>query len=294
MVSCDAGGTLKPIFDAQGNLQQFRDIDPDNPGTVDSGSFLIDAGNGYIALVQEMDVSSGLTTIRLLGPDGTLVGSTDSAQLANFDLVTSVTRLEGGNVLIAGEVDGIVMLRLSDGTLQRTPTGIPGVVGPVDFRTMLPIGGATDIKVTSLHPGTAAPNSTGGGFVLAALEPNGATASTLLLETFTAWGARTGSTSINIAISLNGVHPAYDVLALNDGTFVVSWTTKGVNGLDVLAGHFDSNGAALGPSIIVQGDAASGDQTDLSLTLTAGFWWFSPILVPTPSMAALSRSMPSN
>ena len=99
MVSFDAGGTLKPIFDAQGNLQQFRDIDPDNPGTVDSGSFLIDAGNGYIALVQEMDVTSGLTTIRLLGPDG---------------------------------------------TLQRAPTGIPGVVGPVDFRTTLPIGGATD------------------------------------------------------------------------------------------------------------------------------------------------------
>ena len=63
MVSFDAGGTLKPIFDAQGNLQQFRDIDPDNPGTGDSGSFLIDAGNGYIALVQAMDVTPSLTAL---------------------------------------------------------------------------------------------------------------------------------------------------------------------------------------------------------------------------------------
>ena len=37
MVSFDAGGTVKPIFDSQGNLQQFRDIDPDNPGEVEIG-----------------------------------------------------------------------------------------------------------------------------------------------------------------------------------------------------------------------------------------------------------------
>ena len=269
MVSFDAGGTIKPTFDPQGNLQQYRDIDPDNPGNGDSGSFLIDAGNGYIALVQEADVGTNRTTVKLLGQDGTLIGSTDSTALANFDVITSVTRLEGGNVLIAGESNGIVMLRLSDSTLVRAPVGIPGLVGPVDFGTMLAIGGATDIMVTSLIPGSSAPGQTGGGFVVAALEPNGVTESTLLLETFTTWGARTGSTSINIPISLNGTHPAFDVLALKDGTFVVSWTTKGVNGLDVLAGHFDSNGQALGPSVVVQGDAVSGDQTDPSLSLMA-------------------------
>lgn len=267
MVRFDAGGTVKPVFDSAGDLQQFIDIDPDNPGEGDTGSFLIDAGNGYVALLREVGAVSVQTTVTLLGPDGTVAGSTGDFEF--FDKISGVTRLEGGNVLIAGESDGVTMLRLSDGSLEDAPVGIPGLVGPVTFVTMLAVGGATDIMVTGLNPGSFAPNKAGGGFVVSALVPNGATASSLLLETFTAWGTRMGSASINIAISLNGTHPAYDVLALKDGTFVVSWTTKGINGLDVLAGHYDSNGLALGPSVVVQGDSPAGDQTDPSLALMA-------------------------
>ena len=66
---------------------------------------------------------------------------------------------------------------------------------------------------------------------------------------------------------LSGPHPTYDVLAMNDGTFVVSWTTRGLNGQDVMAGHFDSNGSALGSYTVVQGEAVLGDQFDPSLSL---------------------------
>lgn len=268
-VSFDAGGAIKPFFDAQGNVQQYRDIDPDNPGGPDSGSFLIDAGNGYIALVQEADTATALTTIRLLGPDGTVVGTATHSDLEIFDKITSITRLEGGNILIAGEVGGAALLRLSDVSLIRAPVGIPGLIAPVNFTTMTAIGQAVDIKVISLNPGSSAPNTAGGGFVISALQPAGITASNLVLETFTAWGTRTGTNSINIPISLNGTPSAYDLLALKDGTFVVAWTTKGVNGLDILVGHYDSNGQALGASTLVQGDKRAGDQTDPSLSLMA-------------------------
>ncbi len=269
-VSFDPTGAPKPFFDNLGNPHQFVDIDPDNPGASDTPSFLTDAGNGYVALVRE-SADPTQQTVTLLGSTGQVVGIATSTDLFIFDKIDSVIRLDNGNVLIAGESHGAVGLRLSDASLTGGPVGIPGVVGPVDFftETTQPLLAATDVKVTTLSPGAFASNPMSGGFVVSALEPAGANASTLKLETYTAWGAKEGAVDINIAISLNGTHPAYDVLGLKDGTFVVSWVNKGVNGLDVMAGHFDSNGQALGPSIVVQGGAASGDQTDPSLSLMA-------------------------
>ncbi len=271
MITFDAGGVLKPFFDQQGNLQQIRDIDPDTPGT-ESPSFMLDAGGGYTALVREMDVALGTnseTQVTLIGPTGAVAGTADSTNFINFDEIFGVSRLVGGNVIIAGKVDGVVVLRLSGGNLTEGPSGIPGIYSPVDFFTQVSGSDANDVRVIGLDPGSFAPGGSGGGFVVTALQPNGANASTLVMETFTAWGTRTGTSSITIGVSLNGTHPAYDILALKDGTFVVSWVTKGVNGLDVMAGHFDSNGLALGPSVVVQGDAVSGDQTDPSLSLMA-------------------------
>jgi len=271
MISFDAGGVLKPFFDQQGNLQQYRDIDPDTPGT-ESPSFIVDAGGGYVALIREMDVAKGTnidTLITLIGPTGAIEGTVGSSGFPVFDEIHSVARLTDGNVIIAGKVDGVVVLRLSDSSLSDGPNGIPGIYSPVSFFTQTAGADANDLRVVGLNPGSFAPGAQGGGFVVTALQPNGANGSTLVLQTFTAWGALSGTASINIAISLNGAHPAYDILALRDGTFVLSWVTKGVNGLDVLAGHFDSNGQALGPSVLVQGDAASGDQTNPSLSLMA-------------------------
>ena len=264
VINFDASGNVNPYLDELGALHQYRDIDPDNPGDYDYGSFLVDAGNGYVALVREQL----LGTVALLGPDGSVAGVAEITE--SMGQVTSVTRLTGGNVLIAGEVDGVVILRLSNGTLAGAPSGVPGVTGPVCFYTMTAFAGAVDIKVTALNPGQFATDGGAyGGFVVSVLEPNGATASKLYLETYSAWGARQGGTVVNIAISLNTDHPGYDVLALEDGTFVVAWTTKSLNGLDVMAGHFDRNGAALGSAVVVQGNAAAGDQFDPSLALMA-------------------------
>ncbi len=59
------------------------------------------------------------------------------------------------------------------------------------------------------------------------------------------------------------------MLALRDGTFMVAWTARGMNGLDVYAGHYDANGAALGAATVIQGNATTGDQFDPSLGLMA-------------------------
>ena len=269
MVSFDASGTVKPYSDGSGILAPYRDIDPDNPGSVDTGSFLVDAGNGYVALVQEASLNSGLTTVSLLGPDGSVLGFADDNRLANFDKVSSVTRLDGGNILIAGERANFVVLMLSDVSLNLAPTGIPGVAGPVTFATLFSGIDASDVKVTALSPGVFAPGGAGGGFVMSALQPVGANTTTLVVQTFSAWGTNQGSASINIAMPYSGPHPTYDVLGLKDGTFVVAWTSKGLNGQDVLVGHYDSNGAALGASVVVQGNAVAGDQFDPSLSLMA-------------------------
>ena len=258
-------------FDASGVATTFLDIDPDSPGQINTPSFLVDAGGGYVALVRDQ-ANTTAATVTLMDGNGVVVGQAVAAvDLLNFDKIDSVTRLANGNVVIASEYSGVVSLHMSDSTLTGPPAGIPGVPDDFDFFTLTNVAllGATDVKVTGLSPGSFASNPMLGGFVISALEPAGANASTLLLETYSPWGARQGATSITIAISLNGPHPGYDVLALKDGTFVVAWTTKTLNGQDVMAGHFDSNGAALGASIVVQGDLAGGDQSDPSLALGA-------------------------
>lgn len=265
-VAFDNTGAQRPLLDANEDPIPFIDIDPDNPGAAESGSFMVDLGEGYVAFVQEADVGTALTTVNLMGSDGKLAGTVNAGFLGAFDRVTDVARLDSGNIVIAGQTDDVVMLRISDESLIAAPEGIPGLIGPVSFATMLALPEANDVRVTALHPGASAPNPQGGGFVVTALQPAGAVASTLVMESFTAWGSKVGSGSINIAISLNNAHPDYDVLAMQDGTFVVAWTTRGLNGIDIQVGHFDSDGTALGASVVVQGGAAAGDQVGPQLS----------------------------
>lgn len=260
-VAFDSTGATRPILDSAGDLLPYLDLAPDNPGGEERGSFMVDLGGGFVAFVRAQ------AQVDVMAPDGTLAATVDS--LLAFDRVSDVARLTSGNIIIAGETSGFVALRLSDGALTGAPAGIPGLTGPVEFVTMVTREDAHDVRITELKPGSFAPNSEGGGFVVSALQPAGNAGSTLVMESFTAWGSRVGTTSINIAISLNNDRPDYDVLAMNDGTFVVAWTTRGLNGIDILAGHFDSDGAALGASVVVQGGATAGDQIAPQLSLTA-------------------------
>lgn len=258
-------------FDSSGVATQFTDIDPDLPSPINTPSYLVDAGGGYFAFVRESaDKAQGSVT--LVDGTGLVLGTAQGgADLINFDKISSVARLANGNVVIASEFSGVVSLHMTDSSLTGAPTGIPGIPGPFDFFTLTNVAlrGAVDVQVTGLLPGSFASSPTLGGFVVTALEPAGANAASLVIESYSAWGAKQGATSITIPISLNGVHPGYDVLALKDGTFIVAWTSRTTNGQDVLAGHFDSNGAALGPAVVVQGNAPGGDQSDPSLTLGA-------------------------
>ena len=273
MATFDAGGNQVARFydDALGNTLDFGDLDPDNPGGTDSGTFTVDLGDGMIAVVRETAVNP-VTTVTVLDTAGFLVGSAGTSEFAGFFKITGVARLEGGNVVISGEnSNGSAVLRLSNSTLNGAPDGVPGLVAPVNFITMSGVVDPVDVRVTALHPGTFAPEASAdlGGFIVSALLPVSLNASALKLQSFTAWGALNGTTTIAIPFSLNDERPGYDVLALADGTFVVAWTTKALNGLDVMAGHFDADGAALGPSVVVQGTAVSGDQLDPSLSLMA-------------------------
>ncbi len=198
MMRFDASGAVIAQDDGTGNLLPYRDIDPDNPGDGDTGSFLVDAGGGYVALVREADIISELTTVTLLAPDGTQVGQATeivddfTEDVVDFDRVTDVTRLEGGNVAIIGERDNFVVLRISDTTLQEAPVGIPGLVRPVFFTTMLTAAEAQNVAITALTPGGFAPGGGNGGFVVSALQPVGLGNSALVLQSYTAWGALAG------------------------------------------------------------------------------------------------------
>lgn len=268
-VAFDATGAIQPFLDSAGDPVHYLDLDPDAPGVGESGSFMVDLGQGFVAFVQEADIISAQTRVNVMAPDGTLAGTVGVSTLQAFDRVTDVARLVNGNIVIAGEWSGFVALRLSDDALTGAPDGIPGLPGPVDFVTMVALEDAHDVRITALSPGSFAPNSDGGGFVVSALQPNGSAGSTLVMESFTAWGSKVGSSSINISISLNNAPPDYDVLAMADGTYVVAWTNRGVNGIDIQVGHYDSNGEALGASVVVQGGAAAGDQIGPQLSLMA-------------------------
>ena len=213
-VRFDSTGTLDPYRNSAGDLINYRDIVPDSPGDPESAKFMVDLGRGYVAFVKEGTAAR----VSIEAPDGT---SVNSDSLVAFQQVSDVARLANGNIVIAGETGGIVALRLSDPTLIAAPVGIPGLVGPVDFVTMLSFEDARDVRITALNPGSFAPNSEPGGFVVSALQPKGSNSSTLVMESFTAWGSKISSNSFDIAISLNSDNPDYDVLALNDGTYVV-------------------------------------------------------------------------
>lgn len=268
-VAYTATGAQRPFLDESGDPLDVLDIDPDMPGAPESGSFMIDLGQGYVAFVREAQTTSFQTSVTIMEPDGGTLGTVGVTNLSAFDRISDVARLANGNTIIAGEWSGFVALRLSDETLHGPPKGIPGISGPVDFVTMLTRQDAQDVRVTALGPGSFAPNGESGGFIVSALQPNGSGASTLVMESFTAWGVKIASSTIAIPISLDHTPPDYDVLALQDGTYVVAWTTRGANGLDIQVGHFDSDGAALGSNLVVQGSAALGDQFAPQLTLMA-------------------------
>lgn len=268
-VAFDSAGTLRPFLDEAGDPQDTLDLDPDMPGAPETGSFMIDLGQGYAAFVQEAQTNTFQSRVTILAPDGTTLGTTGPATLLAFDRISDVARLANGNMVIAGEWSGFIALRLSDEALTGAPTGLPGLSGPVEFVTMLSREDAQAVRVTALSPGSFAPTGDSGGFVVSALQPNGTSASTLVMESFTAWGSKVGTATISIAMSLDNAPPDYDVLALRDGSYVMAWTTRGLNGIDIQVGHFDANGAALGPSVVVQGAAPAGDQLDPQLSLLA-------------------------
>lgn len=267
-VAFAADGSRRPLLNEAGDTVRYLDLDVDMPGSFETGTFMVDLGDGMLALVREALTSTRLTQVSVWAADGSQSGIIGVDALAGIDRVTDVTRLENGNILISGERNGMVALRLSDDTLVDAPKGIPGLGSPVFFNTMMSLERAEDVRITALNPGSFAPAGEG-GFLVSALQPNGANASTLVVESYTAWGTKIGTGSIAIAMSLNTTRPDYDVLALNDGTYVAAWTTRGANGIDIRLGHFDANGAALGDSVIVQPTAVAGDQVGPNLSLLA-------------------------
>lgn len=265
-------------FDANGNRQPFLVPDPadetatiavnfldlatDNPTDLsEDGTKLIELGHGLVGVI------TNYGTVMVFDP--TAVIDEPPTASPGIGWITDLARQENGNILMVGETgDGAIVLRLSDAALDGEPADTVGLAEPVEFFTRAGKYG-TEVRVIALHPGTFAPNgnAAAGGFVVSSLEPSQGLFTTLCLQTFTAWGAILSTATVTIeGISLYDQTPAYDILALQDGTFVVSWVMKGANGLDIMVGHYDADGAALGDPMLVQPDAASGTQTDPSLT----------------------------
>ncbi len=247
------------------------DIAPDLPGTTERSDSIDAMGNGMVAIIANSYLGTEGPAVRIYGSDLQLANVLTGEELRGFQVVTSVTSLAGGNVLIAGSTStGTVLMRLSGADLRDGPAGIPGVPSAFLFGTFQN-GLAVETRVTAAIPGLFAPvdpeGSPYGGFLVTAFVPNGNTSSRLVLQGYTAWGTILDTTTITTAISLNAGKPDYDVIALKDGTFVVAWVTAGANGRDVLVGHFDAGGTQLGTNIIVQGGQPLGDQIDPQLTL---------------------------
>ena len=246
--------------------QAYVDLIPDNPGrNEDLGTFLTDMRNGYIGIIGESHSAI------VLDRTGAVAGSVtvDELTTAGFSAITSLTRLENGNVLIGGlSTSDTILLRLSDISLTSPPDEIPGLQSPVVFQTGLS-STVSDVTVTALDPGAFAPDPAySGGFVVSALVPaGGSSQGKLVLETFTPWGTSLGRTTISTGLGVADAGSGYDVLALQDGTFAVAWVARGLNARDVMVGHFDANGTALGPWSVIQSAMVSGDQIAPSLSL---------------------------
>lgn len=240
MIRFSAEGT--PIRAENGDIQV--DLVPDNPGRdPDLPSFIVDLGDDHLGIIRES------SSVEVLAPDGSSMGVAILAEV----VVRSVTRLEGGNILISGEdANGFAVLRLSDSTLSGPPDGIPGLAQPVFFTTLT--ADANDhVRVTALRPGAFSEDGTAslGGFVVSSLQFFGVSTTTLAIETFTQWGTRIGGSTITLPIPLDEA-TGYDLLALEDGTFLVAWTTTDARGAsDVRLQHFDADGSVLGASVTV-------------------------------------------
>lgn len=265
MVRFDNTGSVVPVtYDSV--VVRYVDLDPDQPGTAETHNFITGLANGQLAAI-----SNG-NTVTIYNNVGQISARIDSLADSGFAEITGVTQLTGGNVVIAGRLaGGGAILELSDSSLINAPAGIPGLPTPVVFGTLLGVQ-VKDIRVTAAIPGLYSPNDpesfNHGGFMLSALIPNGRAASKLVLQSFTPWGAQIGATvSLDSAISLNPGKPDYDIVALKDGTFVVAWVTTGTTGLDIQAGHFDADGSQLGTTVLIQGDALTGDQLDPNLSV---------------------------
>ncbi|MCW1918915.1 hypothetical protein NX862_09115 [Rhodobacter sp. KR11] len=263
----DGNGAVVPIL-SNSNAVNTYDIDRDAPTLVETKNFITGLNNGNVAAVSDNKL------VQIFDTPGHVLTSNADVSAGGFVEITGITQLAAGNIVISGKTaNGSAILRVSDSTLGAAPPDIPGLAGPVIFGTLLN-GLVKDVRVTAAKPGQFNPmdpdSFAHGGFLITALVPNGAAASKLVLQAFTAWGQQLGTdVQLPSAITLNTGKPDYDVLALSDGTFVIAWVTQGDTGQDVMVGHYDADAQPLGAPVIVQGSALTGDQTDPHLAQLA-------------------------
>lgn len=270
LVRFDRDGGRATVAVPEGDPVPVRDLVPDNPGAEAGSARIVELGAGLTAIVTQDRIAESSTVTVV---DGT--GAALSPTLTIAAKVTAVARLTGGDLAVGMTLGGSVapqpgFMRLSDATLDGPPVGIPGLTGPVVV-PMLPGLRLADLRIAPLWPGRFAPADAAppGGFVVAAVEPLGFAGSRLVIQTFASWGDPRGVARIAIPISVNDRRPEFDIATLDDGTFVVAWTTAGANGFDVLVRHYDSNARPLGAAQVVSGGRAAGDQFAPKLAVLA-------------------------
>ncbi len=253
-----------------GDPAPLRDLVPDDPGAEAGSGRIVELGAGLTAIVTQNRTAES-STVTLI--DGT--GAALSIVQTIDGRVSNLARLNGGDLAVALMPGGSVapqpgFVRLSDATLQGPPVGIPGLTGPVVVPILHDVRLA-DLRIAPLWPGRFAPADAAppGGFVVVGAEPLGFLGSRLVIQTFASWGALLGTARIAIPISVNDRRPEFDIATLDDGTFVVAWTTAGANGFDVLVRHYDSNARPIGDARVVSGGRAAGDQFAPKLAVLA-------------------------
>jgi hypothetical protein len=249
----DRDGVRQPVEDSPWQFIDLLPDDPTTPGFDDSNATWITS------------ISPGLVAVTLRSAAVRLIDLTGATveQVAPGFQVTSVTRLAGGNILIGGlDDDSRPIFRLSDGALGGPPEGLPGLLGPVTFGSLLDVP-ATDVEVLALDPGRIAPEAgTSGGFVVAALGRGVSGRVEIALKTHAPWGEELGAATIAVDAAGRG----FDMVALPDGTFAVAWTARDDDGLGVHIRHFDTRGTTLGPDRVVN-TSLTGDQFAPRLSL---------------------------
>jgi Ca2+-binding RTX toxin-like protein len=257
MATFDSNGTIQPVT---GSPWDFIDLIPDNPsgGETDAlGTSVVSLGGGTIATILTN------STVQIRDAANVVIASADPGFL-----VTDLTRLDGGNILISGLTsNNRAIFQLSDSTLDGPPTGIPGLVGPVDF--LLGTTVVTDsVAVCALEPNRLAPEPyTTGAFAVSMQRVHGIANSDVVVSTFTAWGTEIGRfttpTGLSVGEALSG---GYDMIDLKDGTILLAWTMHDADGMGISIQHLDADASALGAATIIH-PSQIGDQFDPQLAL---------------------------